>query len=384
MSGYGYHAIVTAAIMVASLPLAMLPLLGGVVRRYGALHGLPLLNGIGLVGSASALAAFTVFPLPNPNELECRRDTLSDYWVLNPLDSFLDVGAHGVGFPAVLWSSPMLQLVFNVALFVPFGYFLQLVMRWRWWVTAVVAAVASALIELTQGTGFWWAYPCPYRLFDTSDLLMNTLGGVLGASLAIWALRRVPALTPSPLPPGPVRVRRRITAVVVDLFLVFVTNVAIMVAVRVVLSMVWDTERMLAWSDANTWILGASSIVSSVLIALVIPLLRADRATPGQWILAVTPHRSAEPEVPPTRLAAFKRYILRYVWWAIDPAQFIGFLMIVVDVATIALRKDRRSMTGLVSDIDVRSQPRVGAASPASAQSAADAASPASPGEADA
>ena len=38
----------------------------------------------------------------------------------------------------------------------------------------------SLFFELTQLTGLYFIYPRPYRLFDVDDLLLNTLGGIIG------------------------------------------------------------------------------------------------------------------------------------------------------------------------------------------------------------
>ena len=80
MGTYRINTIIAVVGTVALLPVAMLPILGRVTRRYGALRGWPLVAGIGLLGSAVALAAFTVFPLPDPGTLECSGGTLSAYW----------------------------------------------------------------------------------------------------------------------------------------------------------------------------------------------------------------------------------------------------------------------------------------------------------------
>lgn len=41
----------------------------------------------------------------------------------------------------------------------------------------------SLTIELTQLTGVWGLYPCPYRQFDVDDLILNTAGVALGFAL---------------------------------------------------------------------------------------------------------------------------------------------------------------------------------------------------------
>jgi glycopeptide antibiotics resistance protein len=47
--------------------------------------------------------------------------------------------------------------------------------------TAVLSGFGLSLaVELTQLTGIWGLYPCPYRQFDVDDLILNTAGVALG------------------------------------------------------------------------------------------------------------------------------------------------------------------------------------------------------------
>ena len=56
----------------------------------------------------------------------------------------------------------------------------------------VLGAALSLTIELTQLTGIWGLYPCAFRKFDIDDLLVNTLGVVLGY-MAARSAKVVPA-----------------------------------------------------------------------------------------------------------------------------------------------------------------------------------------------
>ena len=50
--------------------------------------------------------------------------------------------------------------------------------------TAVLLGFGLSLtVELTQLTGLWGVYPCPYRQFDVDDLILNTAGVALGVVL---------------------------------------------------------------------------------------------------------------------------------------------------------------------------------------------------------
>lgn len=87
-----------------------------------------------------------------------------------------------------IWWGPWVNTFGNIALFLPLGFFLYTILRARGtrfpWVEGVVfAAVTSLAIECLQ-----WVFAVGYS--DVDDLLFNTIGGVIGASLAAWAPRK--------------------------------------------------------------------------------------------------------------------------------------------------------------------------------------------------
>ena len=93
-------------------------------------------------------------------------------WKLVP---FVASGGAGASAP--------LEIVANVILFVPFGLYLgMLTPMWRWCQAAGVFVGASLLLELTQhliSTGS----------FDTTDVIDNALGGIVGLGLLALARR---------------------------------------------------------------------------------------------------------------------------------------------------------------------------------------------------
>lgn len=72
------------------------------------------------------------------------------------------------------------EVLANVALFVPVGFLLALVIG-RWWAGAILAVLISAGIELAQ------ARYLPSRVPSVRDVEANGLGGLLGAVVA-WPL----------------------------------------------------------------------------------------------------------------------------------------------------------------------------------------------------
>ncbi|KOR87647.1 VanZ family protein [Paenibacillus solani] len=87
-----------------------------------------------------------------------------------------------------------LQVVFNVLLVVPFGMFLRYYVRTSWKTCLAASFGLSLFFEITQVTGIYGFYDYPYRLFDVDDLLMNTLGGMIGFVLADWMKNHLPRM----------------------------------------------------------------------------------------------------------------------------------------------------------------------------------------------
>ena len=69
---------------------------------------------------------------------------------------------------------------YNVLMTIPFGIYLRYYFKASLWKTIKYSFLLSLFFELTQLTGLYFIYARPYRLFDVDDLIMNTLGGVVG------------------------------------------------------------------------------------------------------------------------------------------------------------------------------------------------------------
>lgn len=85
---------------------------------------------------------------------------------------------------AVLKSLSFLQVFFNFLLLLPLGLFLNYYFRVSFWVAGLIALATTLTFEVSQLTGLFGLYPCPYRVFDVDDLILNTSGALLGYWLA--------------------------------------------------------------------------------------------------------------------------------------------------------------------------------------------------------
>ena len=170
-----------AIVLGTGLALLLLGPVAAVQYRRDGRFGLGDL--VALVGGAVyglALWTYTLLPLPVSVERCAGRQ-------LVPFASLGDLEWAG---PATMMRDPaFLQVVLNVALFVPLGLFVHLILRRGVLATTVLGFAISLLIECTQGTGLWGLYRCAYRVFDVDDLIANTLGAFLGSVLVALVTR---------------------------------------------------------------------------------------------------------------------------------------------------------------------------------------------------
>lgn len=71
-------------------------------------------------------------------------------------------------------------VLFNIIMFLPFGMYLKYYFKCSIKKVVILSFLLSLFFEVTQLTGLYFIYSRPYRLFDVDDLLMNTLGGIIG------------------------------------------------------------------------------------------------------------------------------------------------------------------------------------------------------------
>jgi len=93
------------------------------------------------------------------------------------------VAAGGAG------ASAPVEVVANLVLFVPLGIYLGLLApRWPWWAAAGTIAGASVALEVTQ-------YVLAVGRSDTTDVIVNTVGGLVGLGLLALARHTLAART---------------------------------------------------------------------------------------------------------------------------------------------------------------------------------------------
>ncbi|WP_169275243.1 VanZ family protein [Bifidobacterium moraviense] len=189
------------------------PVLALLYHRYNRIRFAQAVVAYGTVLYAIGLVCFTLYPMPENPAAYCATHHFSPQ--LDPLQFVVDIRSDGL--------SAVMQLALNVVFFLPLGFIMGRVFRWRFRVALPFAFLTSLAIETMQLTGLLGLFPCSYRLFDVDDLATNTLGAVIGFLAALALNRRFPvreADLTTVMNPGLVR---RLIAFVIDMTLVTIT-----------------------------------------------------------------------------------------------------------------------------------------------------------------
>lgn len=104
----------------------------------------------------------------------------------------------------------------------PFGLYLRYLFKRSFKQTFVLSFLLTLSFELIQRSSLFGLYPRPYRLFDVDDLMINTLGSLIGFGIAVTFSRFLPDLDATKAESSRVSLSRRFIAFLVDLVLIFI------------------------------------------------------------------------------------------------------------------------------------------------------------------
>lgn len=196
--------VVAVIFAVAVAMLLFVPYIARVHRGSGEFAGGTATLRFGVLLYLLGLLSYVLLPLPAADF--CAELHVHPQWTLR-----LDDGS---------------QFGWNVLLFVPLGMFVRRPAPRGLLCTVLAGFGVSLAIELTQLTGTWFVFPCPYRIFDVADLLANTVGALIGGALAP-VLRRLPwqYRGVSPSAPRPVTAARRLLGMCCDGLLLWLLGV---------------------------------------------------------------------------------------------------------------------------------------------------------------
>lgn len=330
--------------------LLVVPYIAWSYRKRGQLGLGHAVLAFGLLVYALALWTYTLLPVPDTTAAWCARNAVREPQ-LDPLRFVADFRKDqvGSGLGAVLRNPALLQVVFNVALFVPMGMFGRHMFR-RGLPTVVIAGLLTSLfIEFTQLTAVWGIFGCPYRLFDVDDLLANTAGAALGFGLAPL-LRLVPGQRVSAAPgdPRPVTTARRLLGMTVDVVSVTVFSALLSVGANVVWIVVLGEDEGPRQLD---WLLGY--VLPVGLLILLVPLV-GNGGTFGQRVVLINPVG------PDGGKPGLIRMLVRFAagsggFFTLNALGFglLAFALLLVSAVLAWRPRDHRGLSGLVAGLRV-------------------------------
>lgn len=278
MGDQATNALVAVALGSLLAVLLLIPTAAVQYRLDGRLGPLDLAILLTSAIYALAIWTYTLLPMPVDGTFACKGSQL------RVLGTFGLIHVPDRGGPLALLREPaFLQIVLNVLLFVPLGYFLRVILK-RGVVVATLAGFAlSLLVELTQKTGVWHLYSCAYRLFDVDDLIVNTLGATIGSLLSILVVRR---RDPEVVLPTTISFGRRLVGFVCDVLFIAITGATAALAYRGYAVYLADVAPSTTVQAAWQW--GVPLAVEAVLV------LGFGR-TVGEWVVSLhtVPRRRA-------------------------------------------------------------------------------------------
>ncbi|OUO90694.1 carbohydrate kinase [Gordonibacter sp. An230] len=219
------------------------------------------------------------------------------------------------------------KALFNVLLLVPLGMYLRCYFRRSWRQTLLIGFLVTLSFEATQITGFWGLYEHPYRPFDVDDLILKTLGAMVGFWAAGPALRVLPDIRLIAMETREAGVRasatRRALSFAIDLAFAFASMTVLIFAQLFVAFNPHTTAESFLFVRWIGWF-------PLVLFFGIVPVAFKGR-TFGQMILKL---RIVRPDAEPARwYQIFARYglLFLFAWTFVDIIIGVGVLDVLAE-----------------------------------------------------
>lgn len=168
--------------------LITLPIILMIYRKYGYFDIKEVMTNYLFVYYLQTIFLLVLLPLPDNQYLIDHPLPLYQFVNLIPFTFVLDVihyfEIHTFSLDALIMNSAFLQALFNIVMFIPFGIFMKNRFFKSFKFVFIASLVLSLFFELTQLSAIYGIYERPFRVFDIDDLMLNTLGGLVGYGIA--------------------------------------------------------------------------------------------------------------------------------------------------------------------------------------------------------
>ena len=199
-------------------------------HKYGSINKLRVLIIYSFILYLLVIYFLVILPLPS---IDVVKNLTSPKYQLIPFNFIIDfikdnplVLNNPKTYIKTLLNPNVYIVLFNIIMTIPYGMYLNYYYKKDLKTIMKYTFLLSLFFELTQLTGLYFIYPRPYRLFDVDDLMINTLGGILG----YFIMNKLKVLLPSREEIDEksindsvkVSVLRRITSILIDIFIYIV------------------------------------------------------------------------------------------------------------------------------------------------------------------
>ncbi|MEG0376627.1 MAG: NAD(P)H-hydrate epimerase, partial [Raoultibacter sp.] len=189
--------LLTAVITFPFIALAItIPYMIYQYRKFGSIPPLRSLIVYSFVFYLLCAYFLVILPLPEDHTIVVPYAQVPQLVPFNFVREFLAQTTFSLQDPstwlATLKDPYVYEAIFNVALLVPLGMYLRYYFRRTWWQTLILGFCTTLFFEVSQITGLFGLYAHPYRLFDVDDLMLNTLGAMVGYLVVSPAMQVLP------------------------------------------------------------------------------------------------------------------------------------------------------------------------------------------------
>lgn len=206
--------------------ISLIPYLIVQYRRYGRINFWRFFVNFSFILYLICAYAMTIFPLPPVSEVAKMTGPKQNLVPFEFVRQFILYSPFNINEPstwlAALKDSTFIQPFFNLLLTLPFGLYLRYLFKRSFKQTFILSFLLTLSFELIQRSALFGLYPRPYRLFDVDDLMINTLGSLIGFGIAVIFSRFLPDLDATKVESSRVSLSRRFIAFLVDLVLIFI------------------------------------------------------------------------------------------------------------------------------------------------------------------
>lgn len=142
--------------------------------------------------------ALVFFPLPTMKDATyqsiCRLQAIPFHFVSDIVRETPFVWNQPQTYLPAIFDWAVLQVVYNVIMFVPFGMYIRYNFHFNGKKAALSSFLFSCFIEAGQLTGLFFTFSQAYRLCDVDDLITNTFGGIIGYGIIALMEKHIPLL----------------------------------------------------------------------------------------------------------------------------------------------------------------------------------------------